>query len=67
METLRFNRDNTFLDTEDKPEFFLYMILLNRPFALEMFLDIFPKIRFFVCADGGANHLHDSFPNEEDR
>lgn len=64
---LRFVRDNTFLDQEGKPEFFLYLILLNRPFVKSTFIDLFNKSTIFICADGGTNWLYDSFPTEEER
>ncbi len=67
MENLRFIRDNTFLDKEEKPEFFLYLILLNRPFINNMFLDLYKKTGFFICADGGTNYLYDNFKTEEER
>jgi len=67
METLRFIRDNTFLDDEEKPDFFLYLILLNRPFVKQMFVDLHSKISFFICADGGTNYLYDSFSSDEER
>jgi len=67
METLRFIRDNTFLDQEEKPSFFLYLILLNRPFSENMFKDIYNKTSFFICADGGTNYLYDTLKTEEER
>ena len=67
MEALRFIRDNTFLDYEEKPAFFLYLILLNRPFIKDLFLNLYSKIGFFICADGGTNYLYDSFLTEEER
>lgn len=64
---LRFIRDNTFLDQDGKPEFFLYLILLNRPFLKSMLLDLYKKTSFFICADGGTNYLYDAFKTEEER
>ena len=62
---LRFIRDNTFLDSPNKPEFFLYLILLNRPFERNIFLDLYNKATIFICADGGTNRLFDSFTESE--
>ena len=64
---LRFIRDNTFLDVDEKPDFFLYLILLNRPFNKDVFLDLYSKATIFICADGGTNRLYDSFSKETDR
>lgn len=64
---LRLVRDNTFLDSEEKPDFFLYLILLNRPFNKAQFLDLYHKATIFICADGGTNRLYDSFSSEEER
>jgi hypothetical protein len=58
---LSFIRDNTFLDSEGKPEFLLYLILLNRPFEKDIFLDLYNKATIFICADGGTNRLFDCF------
>ena len=58
---LKFVRDNRFLDTDERPDFVLYLILLNRPFEKDVFLDLYSRATIFICADGGANRLYDSF------
>ena len=54
----RFVRDNTFLDSEEKPKFILYLIILNRPLNKEMLIDIYQKSTYVICADGGTNRLY---------
>lgn len=63
----KFIRDNTFLDADQKPDFFLYLILLNRPFNKDVFLDLYAKTTIFICADGGTNRLYDSFASDSER
>lgn len=64
---MKYIRDNTFLDAVAKPDFVLYLILLNRPFIKSTFIDLYTKSTIFICADGGTNQLYDSFSTEEDR
>jgi len=64
---LRFVRDNSFLDDDARPPFFVYLVLLNRPFHLDFFLFLYSKCSCFVVADGGANRLYDSFLNDDER
>lgn len=64
---LSFIRDNTFLDIDEKPNFILYFILLNRPFVKSTFIDLYNKCAMFICADGGSNRLFDAFSTEEER
>jgi len=63
---LKFIRDNTFLDEPGKPDFTLYLIVLNRPFKLDMFKDLSSRADVIICADGAANRLYDAF-DEKDR
>lgn len=63
----RFIRDNTFLDTLDKPKFFLYLIILNRPLNKDIVKDLFQRASFVICADGGVNRLYDVFTSDEER
>lgn len=63
----RFVRDNSFLDSSEKPKFYLYLIILNRPLNKEILIDLFHKASFVICADGGANRLHSLFQTETER
>lgn len=62
---LKFIRDNTFLDEPGKPDFTLYLVLLNRPFHKAMFTDLHSRADVLICADGAANRLYDSFIESE--
>lgn len=64
---LRFIRDNTFLDIDDKPDFALYLIILNRPLNKEIFCDLYKKASIVICADGGANRLFNLFKEDIER
>lgn len=64
---LRFIRDNTFLDEYEKPSFILYLIILNWPIKKEIFIDLYDKASFVICADGGANRLYQAFDKESER
>jgi len=55
---LRFIRDNSFLDDPDKPNFILYLIILNRPLNKEILTDLYMKATVVICADGGSNRLY---------
>ena len=64
---LKFLRDNRFLDTKEKPPFFLYLLVLNQPVHKEMFLDLHTRASYLICADGGANRLYHAFETTEER
>ena len=64
---LRFIRDNTFLDNDQKPSFLLYLIILNRPINKDIFIDLYHKANMVICADGGTNRLFSAFENESQR
>lgn len=43
------------------------LIILNQPFSLALLRRLWASTQWHCCADGGANRLYDSFPNERDR
>lgn len=45
----------------------IFIILLNRKFANAMTKKLIEICDFFVCADGGANRIYDSFEKDTDR
>ncbi|KJA22890.1 hypothetical protein HYPSUDRAFT_138327 [Hypholoma sublateritium FD-334 SS-4] len=43
------------------------LVILNQPFSLALLRRLWNSTQWHCCADGGANHLYDSFPDEQDR
>jgi len=43
------------------------LIILNQPFRLPLLLRLWNSSQWHCCADGGANHLFDSFHTAEER
>lgn len=64
---LKFLRDNSYLDSSEKPSFHVYLILLNRPFHYDQLVLFYQKATCVICADGGANRLYDAMKNDEQR
>lgn len=51
------------MDSASEQKFCL--VLLNQPFERETLLDLLSKSGLVVCADGGANRLHDTLLEPE--
>ena len=67
MEKHKYIQDHSFLDSETKPQFPFYLLVLNRKLRKELFVDLFNKCTHLMCADGGANRLYDAFKSDEER
>ena len=63
----KFVRDNRFFDSNEKPPFFVYLLVLNQPVHKEMFVDLHSRASLLLCADGGANRIYHAFDTSEER
>ena len=43
------------------------LVVLNQPFSLALLRRLWASTQWHCCADGGANRLYDTFPDERDR
>lgn len=58
--------DLSFLDDGINKYDYNVLIMLNRPFIKEMFLELRTKINYIICADGAANRVFEAFHKEDD-